>query len=99
MSGSEALTLRTVRSPSRPWESVLMLKSSERYCQGDSLGDRWSHYMTAEEYTAYRETMSNSYVGIGVTISVRDCIIFPVDSHWDTQCSCASGQGTCRCNA
>lgn len=29
MSGSEALTLRTVRSPSRPWESVLMLKASD----------------------------------------------------------------------
>ena len=38
----------------------------------DSLGDRWSHYMTAEEYTAYRETMSNSYVGIGITISHRE---------------------------
>lgn len=38
----------------------------------DSLGDRWSHYMTAEEYSDYRDTMSNSYVGVGITISVRE---------------------------
>lgn len=33
-----------------------------------SLGDRWSYYMTVEEYQDYRETMSNSYVGVGVTL-------------------------------
>lgn len=33
-----------------------------------ALEDRWSYYMTAEEYKTYLETMSNSYVGIGVTI-------------------------------
>ena len=38
----------------------------------DSLGDRWSHYMTAEEYSAYRDTMSNTYIGVGITISVRE---------------------------
>ena len=37
-----------------------------------SLGDRWSHYMSAEEYSAYRERMNNSYVGIGITIVVRE---------------------------
>lgn len=36
-----------------------------------SIGDRWSHYMTAEEYLEYQDTMANSYVGIGVTIEMR----------------------------
>lgn len=31
-------------------------------------GDRWSFYMTAEEYEAYQRTMANAYVGIGITI-------------------------------
>lgn len=38
----------------------------------DSLGDRWSHYMSATEYTAYQEAMSNTFVGVGITISVRE---------------------------
>jgi carboxyl-terminal processing protease len=33
-----------------------------------SLGDRWSYYVSAEDYAAYEEQMNNSYVGIGVTI-------------------------------
>ncbi len=33
-----------------------------------SLGDRWSYYMTAEQYESYRQYVSNSYTGIGVTI-------------------------------
>lgn len=37
-----------------------------------ALGDRWSHYMSAEEFEAYQEQMSNSYVGIGITIQVRE---------------------------
>ena len=37
-----------------------------------ALGDRWSHYQSAEEYAAYKDTMSNSYVGVGITISVRE---------------------------
>ncbi len=36
-----------------------------------ALGDRWSYYIPAEEYEAYKEQMSNSYVGIGVTIQQR----------------------------
>lgn len=37
-----------------------------------ALGDRWSYYMTAEEYQSYLQTMSNSYVGIGITIQARE---------------------------
>lgn len=36
-----------------------------------ALGDRWSYYMTAEEYQNYLQTMSNSYVGIGITVQLR----------------------------
>ena len=38
----------------------------------DSLGDRWSHYLTAEEYQAQTQTRSNAYVGIGVTVNRTD---------------------------
>jgi len=33
-----------------------------------SLGDRWSYYIPADEYDYYLEQMSNSYVGVGITI-------------------------------
>ncbi len=36
-----------------------------------ALGDRWSYYIPASEYLSYTEQMNNSYVGIGITISVR----------------------------
>ena len=35
----------------------------------DGLGDRWSYYMDAEGYAAQQESRSNSYVGIGVTVT------------------------------
>lgn len=35
----------------------------------DSLGDRWSYYMDAESYEASKLRRSNTYVGIGVTIT------------------------------
>ncbi len=34
----------------------------------NALGDRWSYYLSAEEYRAHQEQMANAYVGIGVTI-------------------------------
>lgn len=37
-----------------------------------ALGDRWSYYLTAEEYENYQEQMANAYVGIGVTIRQRE---------------------------
>ena len=33
-----------------------------------ALGDRWSYYISAEEYAAHLDRQSNEYVGIGVTI-------------------------------
>jgi len=38
----------------------------------DSLGDRWSYYIPASQYSSYLEQMENSYVGIGVTIQVME---------------------------
>ena len=38
----------------------------------DSLGDRWSYYISAEDYDSYMEQMRNAYVGIGITILVRE---------------------------
>lgn len=37
-----------------------------------ALGDRWSYYLSAEEYKDYQEQMANAYVGIGVTIQQRE---------------------------
>ena len=35
----------------------------------DALGDRWSYYISADQYAAHVEQKNNSYVGIGITIS------------------------------
>ncbi len=37
-----------------------------------ALGDRWSYYMSAEDYKAYKEQMANAYVGVGITIQVME---------------------------
>ena len=37
----------------------------------EATGDRWSYYLSAEEYADYEEMMNNAYVGIGVTILER----------------------------
>ncbi len=33
-----------------------------------AIGDRWSYYMTAEEYEEYKLSQQNKYAGIGVTV-------------------------------
>ena len=38
----------------------------------EGLGDRWSYYMSAESYQSYLEQMSNSYVGVGITVTERE---------------------------
>lgn len=37
-----------------------------------SLGDRWSYYISAENYAAHEEQMNNAYVGIGITIQATE---------------------------
>lgn len=36
------------------------------------LGDRWSYYVSAEDYQAYLENINNAYVGVGITISAKN---------------------------
>lgn len=38
----------------------------------DSLGDRWSYYIPAEEYEAYQEQVANAFVGVGITIQLTE---------------------------
>lgn len=38
----------------------------------NAIGDRWSYYMTAEEYLEYQDLMANSYVGVGITIQMEE---------------------------
>ena len=38
----------------------------------DSLGDRWSYYLSAADYAAHKEQVENAYVGIGITISPEE---------------------------
>lgn len=38
----------------------------------EALGDRWSYYIPADEYSAYQDQMKNAYVGVGLTISARE---------------------------
>lgn len=35
----------------------------------NAVGDRWSYYVPASEYGALEESMANSYVGIGISLS------------------------------
>ena len=37
-----------------------------------SLGDRWSYYLSAQEYADHKEQTENAYVGIGVTITAEE---------------------------
>lgn len=38
----------------------------------DSLDDEWSYYISAADYSSYLDQMSNSYVGIGITVTQRE---------------------------
>ena len=38
----------------------------------DALGDEWSYYIPASSYQSHLETVNNAYVGIGITIMVRE---------------------------
>ncbi|MBE6958436.1 MAG: S41 family peptidase [Ruminococcaceae bacterium] len=37
-----------------------------------ALGDRWSYYIPADQYTAHMEQVNNSYVGIGITVQAGE---------------------------
>lgn len=37
-----------------------------------SLGDRWSYYLSAQDYADHKEQVENAYVGIGITIAADE---------------------------
>ena len=37
-----------------------------------SLDDEWSYYISAAEYDSYQDQMNNAYVGVGITIALRE---------------------------
>lgn len=49
-----------------------VMEDAAAYAMIESLGDRWSYYIPADQYSAYLEQVENSYVGIGVTIQVME---------------------------
>ncbi|MBE6942596.1 MAG: S41 family peptidase [Ruminococcaceae bacterium] len=50
------------------WESVEDAAASAIV---EALGDRWSYYLSAEEYVTHMEQSNNAFVGIGVSVAVR----------------------------
>lgn len=38
----------------------------------EATGDEWSYYLSAEEYVDYLDSFNNAYVGIGVTITLKE---------------------------
>ena len=49
---------------------MTMLEDAAAEAMISATGDRWSYYIPASEYAAYKETSENAYVGIGITITV-----------------------------
>lgn len=37
-----------------------------------ALGDRWSYYVSAEDYQSYLDNINNAYVGVGITITAKN---------------------------
>lgn len=47
------------------------MEDAAAYAMVASLGDKWSYYIPADQYAAYMEQVNNSYVGVGITISLE----------------------------
>ncbi len=52
-------------------ENVTLMQDAAAEGMVASLGDRWSYYISAADYAAYVEQSKNAYVGIGVTVMLR----------------------------
>ncbi len=48
-------------------EDALMDGAMKGYI--DALGDKWSHYLTKEEYAQIQQDLKNQYAGVGLTVS------------------------------
>ena len=55
-------------------DDVDMTKVNDAMASGviTGLGDRWSYYVSAEDYQSYLGNISNSYVGVGITITAKN---------------------------
>lgn len=53
-------------------EDVTKMEDAAAAAMVDALGDEWSYYIPASEYANYLDQMSNSYVGVGITIELRE---------------------------
>ena len=51
---------------------VTQMEDAAASAMVDSLGDRWSYYLSADAYQSYQDRVNNAYVGIGVTVAVRE---------------------------
>lgn len=51
---------------------AVMLEDAAADAMVKATGDRWSYYMSAEEYETYREQSQNAYVGVGITIQAAE---------------------------
>lgn len=48
------------------------LKDAAADAMVSATGDRWSYYIPASEYAAYVEAGANAYVGVGITVQLRE---------------------------
>lgn len=53
-------------------EDVTEMEDAAAGAMVAALGDEWSYYISAEDYASYLDQMSNSYVGVGITIQQRE---------------------------
>ena len=53
-------------------EDVTKMEDAAAAAMVDALGDEWSYYIPTSEYANYLDQMSNSYVGVGITIELRE---------------------------
>lgn len=64
----EALIARRYVDP----VDTVVIEDAAAYAMVESLGDRWSYYIPASEYASHVEQMENAYVGVGITIVLRE---------------------------
>lgn len=50
------------------WKSV---EDAAASAMVEALDDRWSYYLSAEEYVTHMEQTNNAFVGVGITFNVR----------------------------
>lgn len=56
-----------------------------------ALGDKWSYYMTAEEYESYKLSSANEYAGVGMNIVINKDGEYEISSVTDGTPAAASG--------